>query len=66
MQKFFDEVVIDKDEDISRLNKHSQSLITQIKRLENEKKSQQEMLKQLTNKESLIDKERMTDPIEIE
>jgi hypothetical protein len=40
-------------------------LIAQIKRLKGEKKSHQETLKQLTNKKSLIDKETMTDPIEI-
>jgi len=40
-------------------------LISQIKKLKGEKKSQQETLKQLTNKKSLIDKERISEPIEI-
>jgi cell division protein FtsB len=54
MQKEFDKVVTDKDKEISHLKNHSQNLITQIKKLKSEKKSQQEMLEQLTNKESMI------------
>jgi hypothetical protein len=40
-------------------------LITQIKKLKNEKKMQQEKLEQLINKDSLIDKETMTNPVEL-
>jgi hypothetical protein len=65
MQKEIDKIITDKNEEISRLKNHSQNLITQIKKLKGEKKSQQETLKQLTNKKSLIDKETMIDPIEI-
>jgi hypothetical protein len=65
VQKEFDKVVADKDEEISLLKNHSQNLIAQIKKLKGEKKSQQETLKQLTSKKLLIDKETMIDPIEI-
>jgi hypothetical protein len=65
VQKEFDKVIVDKDEEISCLKNHSQNLIAQIKKLKGKKKSQQETLKQLTNKKSLIDKETMSDPIEI-
>ena len=65
MQKEIDKIIIDKNEEFSRLENHNQNLIAQIKKLKGEKKSQQESLKQLTNKNSLIDQETMTDPIEI-
>jgi hypothetical protein len=65
MQKEIDKVIIDKNEEISCLKNHSQNLIAQIKKLKGEKKSQQEMLKQLMNKKSLIDKETMIYPTEI-
>ena len=66
LKKKFDKVVIDKDEEISWLKKHSQSLIVQIKKLKSEKKMQQEMVEQLISKESMINKETMNNPIEIE
>jgi hypothetical protein len=65
MQKEIDKVIIDKNEEIYCLKNHSQNLIAQIKKLKGEKKSQQEMLKQLMNKKSLIDKETMIYPTEI-
>jgi hypothetical protein len=50
------------------LPQESQSKLdrTWIRKLKGEKKSQQETLRKLTSKESLIDKETMTDPIEVE
>ena len=65
MQKEIDKIIIDKNEEISHLKNHSQNLIAQIKKLKGEKKSQQETLKQLTSKKSLIGKETMTNLIEI-
>jgi hypothetical protein len=61
VQKEFDKLIANKDEEISHLRNHSQNLITHIKKLKGEKKSQQETLKKLTSKESLIDKKTMTD-----
>jgi hypothetical protein len=66
MKKEFDRVVADKDKEIYRLKNHSQSLIAQIKKLKNEKCHKKKRLKQLTNRESLLDKEAMTNPIEVE
>jgi hypothetical protein len=40
-------------------------LITQIKKLKTEKKTQEENLEQLINKDSLFDKETMINPIEV-
>ena len=40
MQKEIDKIIIDKNEEISHLKNHSQNLITQIKKLKGEKKSQ--------------------------
>jgi predicted nuclease with TOPRIM domain len=54
------------DEEISRLRDHNQSLFTQIKKLKNDKNSLQGKLEQLTNKEALINKETMTNLIELE
>jgi hypothetical protein len=65
MQKEIDKIIIDKNEEISRLKNHSQNLIAQIKRLKGEKKLHQETSTQLANKKSLIDKETMTDPIKM-
>jgi hypothetical protein len=48
------------------MKNHSQNLIAQTKKLKGERKSQQETIKQLTSKESLMDKETMTNPIETE
>jgi hypothetical protein len=55
----------DKEEN-SRLKVHNQSLLTQIKKLKSDKKSLQNKLEQLINKESLVDKETMTEPMELE
>jgi hypothetical protein len=51
MQDLLDKVVANKDEEISRLRNHIQSLIAQIEKLKNEKKSQQEKLKQLKRRQ---------------
>jgi len=64
MEKELDEIITDKNEEISRLKSHSQNLIAQIKKLKGEK-LQQETLKQLVRKKSTIDKETMNDPIEV-
>ena len=64
--KKIDKFIAGKDEEICHLKNHSQNLIAQINKLKSEKKSQQDMLEQLTNKESTINKETMTNPIEIE
>jgi chromosome segregation ATPase len=55
----------DKEEN-SRLKVHNQSLLTQITKLKSDKKSLQNKLEQLINKESLVDKETMTEPMELE
>jgi hypothetical protein len=47
------------------LRNHSQSLITQIKKLKNKKRCNNKKLEQLINKDSLIDKETMTDLVEL-
>jgi hypothetical protein len=39
VQKEFDKVIADKDEEISHLKNHSQNLIAHIKKLKGEKKS---------------------------
>jgi len=66
MQNELDNVVVDEDEEIPRFKNHSQISSTQIKKLKNEKQSQQETLEQLTIKEFMIDKETMIDLIKIE
>jgi len=48
-----------------RLKVHNQSLLTQIKKLKSDKKSLQNKLEQLINKESLVDKEAMSEPMEL-
>jgi chromosome segregation ATPase len=56
---------VDKSEDeeeISRLRVHNQNLLTQIKKLKHDKKTLQE---KLDRKTSLVDKETMTDPINL-
>jgi hypothetical protein len=50
IQKDFDKIVIDKDAKICRLKNHNQSLVAQIKKLKNEKKSQKEKLEQFAVK----------------
>jgi predicted RNase H-like nuclease (RuvC/YqgF family) len=65
-QKEFDKVVANKEEEISRLKNHNQSLVAQIKKMKNEKRSYKEKLEQLTSEEAMIDKETMTEPVEIE
>jgi hypothetical protein len=65
VKKKINKVIANKDEEISRIKNHSQNLIALIKKLKSEKKFQQETLKQLTGKKSLMDKETITDPIEI-
>jgi DNA repair exonuclease SbcCD ATPase subunit len=52
--------------ELSHLRVHNQSLLTQIKKLKNDKKSLQNKLEQLTKKEALINKETMTEPMELE
>jgi hypothetical protein len=49
-------------EELSRLRVHNQDLLTQIKKLKHDKKTIQE---NLDRKTSLVDKETMTDPINI-
>jgi prefoldin subunit 5 len=65
IQKEIDKIITDKNEEISHLKNHIQNLIAQIKKLKGEKNSQTKTLKQLTSKNSLIDKETLIDPIEI-
>ena len=50
----------DNEENILHLRVHNRSLLTQIKKLKSDKKSLQNELDQLINKESLVDKETMT------
>jgi predicted RNase H-like nuclease (RuvC/YqgF family) len=50
------------EEEISRLRVHNQNLLTQIKKLKHDKKTLQE---KLDRKTSLVDKETMTDPINL-
>jgi hypothetical protein len=45
---------------------NNRSLLTQIKKLKSDKKSLQNKLDQLINKESLVDKETMIEPMELE
>jgi hypothetical protein len=54
-----------KNEEISCLKCHSQKLLTYIK-LKSDKKLLQNKLEKLINKESLVDKEVMTEPMELE
>ena len=54
-------ILKENNEELSRLRNHSQSLLTQIKRLKLDKKSIQE---ELNRKRSSVDKAIMTDPIE--
>jgi hypothetical protein len=49
-------------EELLRLKRHNQDLLTQIKRLKHDKKTLQE---KLDRKTSLVDKETMTDPINL-
>jgi hypothetical protein len=56
---------LDKEENL-HLKIHNQSLLTQIKKLKSDKKSLQNKLEQLINKQSLVDKEIMTGPMELE
>jgi hypothetical protein len=56
----------DNEEELLRLKAHNQSLITQIKKLKSDKKSLLNKLDQLINKESLVYKETMTKPLELE
>jgi hypothetical protein len=50
------------EEELSRLRVHNQNLLTQIKKLKHDKKTLQE---KLDRKTSLVDKETMTDPINL-
>lgn len=54
-------ILKENNEELSRLRNHSQSLLTQIKKLKLDKKSIQ---KELNRKRSSVDKAIMTDPIE--
>jgi hypothetical protein len=54
-----------KDEENCRLKIHNQSLITQIKKIKSDKKTVEDKLEQLINKELLVDKETMTEPMEL-
>jgi hypothetical protein len=60
-----DKFIIDKDAEISRLKNHNQSLVTLIKKLKNEKKSQKERLEQFYSKETMTSEETILEPIEI-
>jgi hypothetical protein len=60
-----DKIVIDKDAKICRLKIHNQSLVTQIKKIKSDKKTVEDKLEQLINKESLVDKETMTEHMEL-
>jgi hypothetical protein len=66
LRKKFDKELSEKDEENSHLKNYNQSLLAQIKRLKNEKKSQQEKLEQFTSNDSMVDQETITDPIDIE
>jgi hypothetical protein len=65
IQKECDKIVIDKDSEICRLKIHNQSSLTQIKKIKSDKKTIEDKLEQLINKESLVDKETMTEPMEL-
>jgi hypothetical protein len=65
IQKECDKIIIDKDAEICRLKNHNQSLVTQIKKLKNEKKSQKERLEQFYSKEAMTSEETILEPIEI-
>jgi hypothetical protein len=56
----------EKDEENCRLKIHNQSLLTQIKKIKSDKKMVEDKLEQLINKESLVDKETMTEPMELQ
>jgi hypothetical protein len=56
----------EKDEENCRLKIHNQSLLTQIKKIKSDKKTVEDKLEQLINKESLVDKETMTEPMELQ
>jgi hypothetical protein len=66
MQKYFDEAIMDKNQEISRLKVHNQKLLTQIKKLTSDKKSLKNNLDQLIKKKSLVDKETMIEPMELD
>jgi hypothetical protein len=53
---------LEDEEEISRLRVHNQNLLTQIKNLKHDKKTLQE---KLDHKTPLVDKETMTDPINL-
>jgi hypothetical protein len=55
----------DKEEN-SCLKLHNQSLLTHIKKLKSDKKSLKNKLEQLINKESLVDKDTIIEPMELE
>jgi hypothetical protein len=65
IQKECDKIIIDKDVEICCLKNHNQSLVTQIKKLKNENKSQKEMLEQFYCKEAMTSEETILEPIEI-
>ena len=50
-QKEVEKIVAGKDEEITRLKNHSQDLITQIKKLKREKRSQEEIQEEFHQKE---------------
>ena len=56
----------EKDEENCRLKIHNQCLLTQIKKIKSDKKMIHEKLEQPINKESLVDKETMIEPIELQ
>jgi hypothetical protein len=56
---------VDKEEN-SRLKIHNQNLLAQIKKIKSDKKTIQDKLEQLINKEPLVDKETMTEPMELQ
>jgi hypothetical protein len=56
----------DNEEEFLRLRVHKKSLLTEIKKLKSDKKSLQNKLDQLINKESLVNKETVIEPMELE
>ena len=51
MQKEVDKIIVDKNEEVSCLKDHSEKLLTQIKKLKNDKKSLKNKLEELITKE---------------
>ena len=73
MQNEIDKIIVDRNEEVLRLKNHSEKLLTQIKKLKNDKKSLKDKLEQLTQEVlkspdvtvEVEDKGTNTDPINI-